>query len=160
VRGSNTPDSSSEDSVGALQPDGTTVRRRRSCIKRPSIGEIPKSVSWADEADWETQIFKYANAAKDAQLSGRKWEEIREIYLEQMSSLDSLQEQVSQGLANLLIESEHLERVEKTISQQREALRATFQDLEQKQSLFQSKVQEVLQGADHVLSKAGIKKDG
>lgn len=59
--------------------------------------------------------------------------------MEQMSSLDALQDQVTQGLTNLLIESGHLERVEKTISQQREALRATFQDLEQKQSLFQSK---------------------
>jgi hypothetical protein len=164
VRGSNPPDSSSEDSATAPQPDGATgehvVRRRRSCIKRASIGEITKSVSWADEPDWESRISRYTNAAKDAQRSGRKWEEIREIYLEQMSSLDSLQDQVSQGLANLLIESEHLERVEKTISQQREALRATFQDLEQKQSLFQSKVQEVLQEADHVLSIAGIKKDG
>ena len=75
VRGSNPPDSSSEESVGPPQRDGATgeyvVRRRRSCIKRPSIGEIPKTVSWADEADWESQIFKYTNAAKDAQLSGK-----------------------------------------------------------------------------------------
>ena len=110
---------------------------------------------------------------------GRKWEEIREIYLEQVTGLDTLHEQVVQGLDNLRIESEHLERVEKAIVQQREALRATFHSLEQKQSLLQSKgalddlhtyehlfipthaVQEALQEADHVLSIAGIiKRDG
>lgn len=71
--------------------------------------------------------------------TGRKWEAIREIYLEQVSGLDTLHDQVTQGIDNLRIESEHLERVEKAIVQQREALRATFQDLEQKQSLLQSK---------------------
>ena len=96
-----------------------------------------------------------------------------------MTGLDTLHEQVVQGLDNLRIESEHLERVEKAIVQQREALRATFHNLEQKQSLLQSKgalddlhtyehsfipthaVQEALQEADHVLSIAGIiKRDG
>ena len=88
VRGSNPPDSSSSgDSDTAPQPDGAiasgehVVRRRRSCIKRPSIGEIPKTVSWADEADWETQIFKYTNAAKDAQLSGKNILTVRNGFL-------------------------------------------------------------------------------
>lgn len=158
VLGSIPPASSSEESLNALHPGEHGIRRRRSCIKRTSIGDIPKTVSWADETEFENRLSIYANAAKDAQLSGRKWEEIREIYLEQMSSLDALQEQVSQGLTNLRLESEHLERVEKTISQQRDAMRATFQDLEQKQSLFKSKVQEALQEADHALSMTGIKK--
>ncbi|KIL70869.1 hypothetical protein M378DRAFT_175217 [Amanita muscaria Koide BX008] len=159
VLGSIPPASSSEESLNALHPGEHGIRRRRSCIKRTSIGDIPKTVSWADETEFENRLSIYANAAKDAQLSGgilfwsqfpilqpfliclpgRKWEEIREIYLEQMSSLDALQEQVSQGLTSLRLESEHLERVEKTISQQRDAMRATFQDLEQKQSLFKSK---------------------
>ncbi|KAM6498078.1 hypothetical protein JOM56_006026 [Amanita muscaria] len=158
VLGSIPPASSSEESLNALHPGEHGIRRRRSCIKRTSIGDIPKTVSWADETEFENRLSIYANAAKDAQLSGRKWEEIREIYLEQMSSLDALQEQVSQGLTSLRLESEHLERVEKTISQQRDAMRATFQDLEQKQSLFKSKVQEALQEADHALSMTGIKK--
>jgi len=59
--------------------------------------------------------------------------------LEQVTGLDALHDQVIQGIDNLRIESEHLERVEKAIVQQREALRSTFQNLEQKQSLLQSK---------------------
>ena len=56
-----------------------------------------------------------------------------------MTGLDTLHEQVVQSLDNLRIESEHLERVENAIVQQREALRATFHNLEQNQSLLQSK---------------------
>ena len=59
--------------------------------------------------------------------------------MEQVTGLDALHEQVVQGIDNLRIESEHLERVEKAIVQQRETLRSTFQNLEQKQSLLQSK---------------------
>ncbi|KAF8350096.1 hypothetical protein F5887DRAFT_1070316 [Amanita rubescens] len=139
-----TPASSSQESLAVVEPDPNAVlterqiSHRRSCIKRPSIGEIPKTVSWADEAELEIQLSKYADAAKEAQLSGRKWEEIREIYLEQVTGLDALHDQVVQGIDNLRIESEHLERVENAIVQQREALRSTFQNLEEKQSLLQS----------------------
>lgn len=201
VHGSISPASSSQESIALSEPDATaepTERRlthRRSCIKRSSVGA--KTVSWADDAELENQLSKYAEAAKDVQLPGqlffcypiiflktffligRKWEEIREIYLEQVTGLDTLHDQVVQSLDNLRIESEHLERVEKAIVQQREVLRATFLNLEQKQSLLQSKgalydlhtyeprfiptraVQEALQEADHVLSIAGIiKRDG
>ncbi|KAF8641165.1 hypothetical protein AX17_000800 [Amanita inopinata Kibby_2008] len=163
----NSPAPSSQDSADALGvadlavlPGSVEIRRRRSCIKRSSIGEIPKTVSWADEPEWEYRLSKYADAAKEAQSSDRKWEEIREIYLEQMSGLDALSEQVGQGLTNLRVESEQLEHVEKTIAQQRETLHAMFKDLEQKQSLFQAKVKEALQDADHILSIAGINRDG
>lgn len=71
-----TPASSSQESLAVVEPDTTAalterqISHRRSCIKRPSIGEIPKTVSWADEAELEIQLSKYADAAKEAQLSG------------------------------------------------------------------------------------------
>ncbi|KAF8632547.1 hypothetical protein AX15_001762 [Amanita polypyramis BW_CC] len=166
VRTGTRPDSSEPSLPSISHRDATVasmevgISHRRSCIKRSSIGDIHKTVSWADGSEWENQLSKYANAAKEAQSSGRKWEEIRGIYLEQVSGLDTLYSQVAQNLANLRLESEHLQRVEGYITQQREALRATFQSLEQKQSLLQSKVQEALQEADHVLSTAGIEKAG
>ncbi|PFH54438.1 hypothetical protein AMATHDRAFT_23 [Amanita thiersii Skay4041] len=184
--GTRSPTNSSENSAGENQPtkgaDGGQIRHRRSCIKRSSIDNITKTVSWADEPGWGNQLSKYTKAAKEAQSSGeylftpsavfcltqgpvwvlktgRKWEEIRLIYLDQMEGLDSLYEQVGQGLNNLRIESEQLQRVEKAIVEQRETLRTAFQDLEQKQTLFQAKVQEALQEADRVLSIAGLERD-
>ena len=71
-----TPASSSQESLAVVEPDPNApptehqISHRRSCIKRPSIGEIPKTVSWADEAELEIQLSKYADAAKEAQLSG------------------------------------------------------------------------------------------
>lgn len=68
--------------------------------------------------------------------SGRQWEEIREIYLEQISNLEALQLQVQDGLECLKSESEHLQHVDGTIRRQREKLRLTFNELERKQSAF------------------------
>lgn len=70
---------------------------------------------------------------------GRRWEEIREIYLEQISGLENLQSQVKEGLESLKTESEHLQRVDDTIRRQREQLRHTFDEFERKQSLFNEK---------------------
>ncbi|KAK2461944.1 hypothetical protein APHAL10511_006407 [Amanita phalloides] len=152
VKGSVSSASSSQESVAVAEPDKAAaasgepqLTRRRSCIKRSSIGDIPKTVSWADATEWESRCT---------------WQEIREIYLDQVSGLDALYEQVAQGLDNLRLESENLQRVEKVVVQQREALRTTFQNLEQKRSLLQSKVQEALQEADHVLSLVGVKMGG
>ncbi|GLB36117.1 hypothetical protein LshimejAT787_0304050 [Lyophyllum shimeji] len=134
------------------------VRRRPSCIKRSSTGDLAKRVSWADHHDLEGQVSKYASVAREAQASGRKWEEIRDIYLEQMSGLEILHQQVEQSLEHLRLESEHLERADETIRLQRELLRSTFQEFQRKQLRFQAKVQEALDDADVILSRNPTKK--
>ncbi|TFK41200.1 hypothetical protein BDQ12DRAFT_679064 [Crucibulum laeve] len=131
------------------------LRRRRSCIKRASIGDIAKTVSWADAQEWDQQVAKYASAAREAQSSG-KWEAVRALYVEQMSGLENLHSQVKEGLEHLRSETEHLLRVDKTVRRQRDALHNTFQDFEQKQVLLQEKVQEALQEAGDVLTRHGV----
>jgi hypothetical protein len=100
-------------------------------------------------------------------IQGRKWEEIRDIYVEQMAGLEILHQQVEESLEHLRSETEHLKRADETILRQREALRSTFQDFERKQTRFQLKgkglsnftfsfcspelVQEALEDADHIL---------
>ncbi|KAG5647952.1 hypothetical protein DXG03_006986 [Asterophora parasitica] len=115
------------------------LRRRPSCIKRTSTADFSKRVSWADNQDLETQVSKYASVAREAQASGAKWEEIRDIYIEQMSGLEGLHQQVEQSLEHLRSESEHLKRANETIALQREMLRSTFQEFERKQLRFQAK---------------------
>ncbi|KAF9535432.1 hypothetical protein CPB83DRAFT_841730 [Crepidotus variabilis] len=126
-----------------------TLGRRPSCIKRNS-SEI-KSVTWADD-DIDGQLSKYAVAAREAQESG-KWEEVRALYKDQISGLENLQAQVKEGLEHLRSETDHLQRIDETIRKQREALDASFQSFEQKQNLFQEKVQEALTQATDVLAK-------
>ncbi|KAF5385205.1 hypothetical protein D9615_001494 [Tricholomella constricta] len=158
------PDASTTSSEPPPEPSNPTekqptvlkgeLRRRPSCIKRSSTGDFSKRVSWADNQDLEVQVSKYASVAREAQASGRQWEEIRDIYMEQMSGLETLHQQVEQSLEHLRSESEQLKRADETIRLQRELLRSTFQNFERKQLRFQAKVQEALDDADHVLSLA------
>ncbi|KXN90065.1 hypothetical protein AN958_05070 [Leucoagaricus sp. SymC.cos] len=146
------------DETSSPNPDGT-VRRRRSCIKRGSVSELgAKTVSWADDQELDNQVSRYASAARDAQVSGRQWEEIREIYLEQISGLENLHLQVQEGLESLKTESENLQRVDDTIRRQREQLRTTFDEFERKQNLFNEKVKEALEQAEGVMSRHGLRK--
>ncbi|KAG6849511.1 hypothetical protein H0H93_007865 [Arthromyces matolae] len=112
------------------------VRRRPSCIKRSSTS---KRVSWADNQDLDTQVAKYTSVARETQASGLNWDEIRDTYVEQMSGLEALHQQVGDSLKHLRSESEHLKRAEETIRSQREMLRVTFEEFERKQLRFQSK---------------------
>lgn len=130
------------------------LRRRRSCIKRSSVGDIMKTVSWADDRDWGDHVSKFVAAAREAQASGqctyhlcqttnaychtgRKWEEIRSVYQDQLAGLDELHQQVDQTLERLRSETQHLQRVDDTIRRQRENLSATFGEFEQTQTQFQ-----------------------
>ncbi|KAF5356083.1 hypothetical protein D9756_003731 [Leucocoprinus leucothites] len=150
---------SSGDETSSPNPTGS-VTRRRSCIKRGSVSELgAKTVSWADDQELGNHLSRFASAAEDAQTSGRRWEEIREIYLEQISGLENLQLQVREGLENLKTESEHLQRVDDTIRRQREQLRSTFDEFERKQCLFNEKVKDALEQADDVMSRHGLRKN-
>ncbi|KDR84947.1 hypothetical protein GALMADRAFT_233423 [Galerina marginata CBS 339.88] len=144
-------------------PPESTLRpvlsRRPSCIKRNSMGEF-KTVSWADnnEQELDNQFSKYASAAREAQASG-KWEEVRVLYLEQIAGLENLHLQVKEGLEHLRSETDHLQRIDETIRRQRGTLDATFQEFEQKQALFQEKVQEALTEANDALNRQGLKRE-
>ncbi|KAF8898787.1 hypothetical protein BD779DRAFT_1666569 [Infundibulicybe gibba] len=128
-----------------------TLRRRRSCIKRSS-SDMVKTVSWADDRGLGDRLRDYTVAAQEVQSSGRKWEEIRAEYLEQMAGLESLHNQVEESLGRLRSETEHLQRVDESIRAQRETLNITFAEFEKKQMEFQSKVEVVLAEADKALS--------
>jgi len=131
------------------------LTRRRSCIKRTSTGDFTKTVSWADDHGLTEHLSKYASLARQAQLSGqlnrslvpslsplsflgRKWEDIRDIYLDQMNGLEALHQQVEQCMEHLRLESDNLKRADETIRGQREILRTTFEDFEKKQIHFQT----------------------
>ncbi|KAF9568429.1 hypothetical protein CPC08DRAFT_746260 [Agrocybe pediades] len=132
--------------------------RRPSCIKRNSMSEF-KTVSWADNNELlDSQFSKYASAAREAQASG-KFDEVRVLYLEQIAGLENLHLQVKEGLEHLRSETDHLQRIDETIRAQRGILDATFQEFEQKQALFQSKVQEALSEANEALTRQGLKRD-
>lgn len=45
------------------------VPRRRSCIKRNSLGDI-KRVSWAEDRDWADQISRYTEVVREVEVSG------------------------------------------------------------------------------------------
>ncbi|KAF9015125.1 hypothetical protein BDQ17DRAFT_1340520 [Cyathus striatus] len=135
-------------------PAQPQLRRRRSCIRRNSVDGVAKTVSWADDQEWDQQLSKYASTARAIQASG-KWDEVRVLYAEQMDGLESLHNQVRQGLEQLCSETKHLLNIEETIRGQRETLQTTFRDLEQKQGLLKEKVQEALNEASGVLANAG-----
>lgn len=68
-----------------------------------------------------------------------KFDEVRLLYLDQIAGLESLHNQVKEGLDHLREETEHLQRIDEVIRRQRGALDATFQELESKRVLFQEK---------------------
>jgi hypothetical protein len=47
-----------------------TLSRRTSCIKRNSVTDM-KTVSWADNHDFDAQLSQYESAAREAQASGQ-----------------------------------------------------------------------------------------
>lgn len=63
-----TPPETPPSQAGALTRPG--LSRRRSCIKRASLGDVAKTVSWADDQEWDQQFSKYTAAAREAQASG------------------------------------------------------------------------------------------
>ncbi|KAF6766072.1 hypothetical protein DFP72DRAFT_865491 [Ephemerocybe angulata] len=151
--GANTPDSNAVEgtAVGAGH-----LRRRRSCIKRSSMSDLVKRVSWSDAQDLDQQVSRYAAAAKHAQSSGT-WSEVRTLYLEQIYALNRLHEQVREGLDSIRVESDHLLRVEATIQRQRDSLEGTFKDFESKHTQFQEKVKEAISEATNNLTNVNLR---
>jgi len=61
------------------------------------------------------------------------------LYIDQIAGLENLHSQVKEGLEHLRSETDHLQRIDETIRRQRDALDTTFQEFEQKHSLFREK---------------------
>jgi hypothetical protein len=47
------------------------IRRRRSCIKQSSVGDLVKTVSWADDGGLAEQVSKYSSVVRDVHASGQ-----------------------------------------------------------------------------------------
>ena len=150
--GSTSPDSNPD----VTKADRPSLARQPSRIKKTSISELAKNVSWVDGQELDKQIARYAAAAKQAQSAGElqrshhffllefiivagTWNEVRKLYFEQLRGLHNLHEQVCEGLDQLRTETEHLQRVEESVRRQREMLKASFADFENKYSQFQGK---------------------
>ena len=56
----------------AAESSSRPLQRRPSCIKRNSLSEL-KTVSWADNQEWDSQLDNYAAAAREAQASGERY---------------------------------------------------------------------------------------
>ena len=63
------PDPQDQQPNAAESSSQPSLRRRPSCIKRNSLTEL-KTVSWADNPEWDSQVDSYAAAAREAQASG------------------------------------------------------------------------------------------
>ena len=78
-------------------------------------------------------------------LSKGKWEEVHNLYLEQVAGLENLHLQVKEGLVHLRSETEHLQKIDETIRRQRDVLTSTFSEFEHKHKVFQDKGRSDLQ---------------
>ena len=66
------PDAQDQQSNAAESSSRPSLQRRPSCIKRNSLTEF-KTVSWADNQEWDAQVDNYAAAAREAQASGERY---------------------------------------------------------------------------------------
>ena len=66
------PDSQDQQPNATESSSRPSLRRRPSCIKRNSLTEL-KTVSWADNQEWDAQVDNYAAAAREAQASGERY---------------------------------------------------------------------------------------
>ena len=66
------PDAQDQQPNAAESSSRHSLRRRPSCIKRNSLTEF-KTVSWADNQEWDSQVDNYAAAAREAQASGERY---------------------------------------------------------------------------------------
>jgi hypothetical protein len=66
------PDAQDQQSNAPESSSHPSLRRRPSCIKRNSLTEL-KTVSWADNQEWGSQVDSYAAAAREAQASGERY---------------------------------------------------------------------------------------
>lgn len=66
------PDAQNQQLNAADSSSRPSSQRPPSCIKRNSLSEF-KTVSWADNQEWDAQVDNYAAAAREAQASGERF---------------------------------------------------------------------------------------
>ncbi|KAF8642285.1 hypothetical protein AX16_009556 [Volvariella volvacea WC 439] len=134
-----------EDKVGEMP----TIRpRRRSCIKRSSISDLAKTVSWADNHELEEVL--------SSQTSDARWQEIRELCTQQMMGLQAFHSQVVQNLEQLRAEVAQLENIDTAIRTQRETMQQTITGLEETHATFEQKMCEVLKATNRMTLTPGV----
>jgi len=74
------PPDAQEQQCNAAESSSRSLQRRPSCIKRNSISEF-KTVSWADNQEWDTQVDNYAAAAREAQASGERSGPLPQVFV-------------------------------------------------------------------------------
>ncbi|ESK97919.1 hypothetical protein Moror_17201 [Moniliophthora roreri MCA 2997] len=150
-----------EDVVGPSTPPAPEVppnlRRRRSCIKRSNTGDSVKTVSWADDRELTDRVAKFTGAAKEVHSIEHEWEDIRQVYVHHMDKLEALESQVQESLARLQSETMHLQTVCESIRGQKESLQEVVMRFGEKHSDYRTKVRDVLQEADGLLSLYGVR---
>jgi DNA repair ATPase RecN len=101
---------------------------------------------------------RYQKATREVRDAGDEGEDMHITYAKQVAGLNALHKDVIQGLDQLRVQTETLQRVEDTIRSEQEKLRATCEQLEDKQSQYQATVLAALEETDHVLSLCGLKR--
>lgn len=105
-----------------------------------STSIVPRSSVNREASSFPAFIyFSVQSSESNLSIYTGKFEEVRQLYLDQIAGLENLHLQVKEGLEHLRSETDHLQRIDETIRKQRSALDATFQDFEQKQTLFREK---------------------
>jgi predicted nuclease with TOPRIM domain len=108
------------------------MARRRSILKRSSISDMTKTVSWADKEDLVAKIAKVSSITEETPEGSNKLESVRAAYDAQMDSLDAFQKSIEASLTQLRGEVAKLEDMESTLLEQKTILTETFLAFEKK----------------------------
>lgn len=111
------------------------LSRRRSILKRSSISEMVKTVSWADSGALAEQIAAGA-ISQEAAAGISQLEPVRVAYQEQMETLDFFEKTVLTSLEKLRLDVTRLEEVEATLGEQKLNLSGAFEAFEAKRIKF------------------------
>ncbi|KAH8835307.1 hypothetical protein DL96DRAFT_1702305 [Flagelloscypha sp. PMI_526] len=139
------PDSSSPEDTGQDKPSRPPMARRRSILKRSSISDMTKTVSWADKEDLVAKIAKVSSITEETPEGSNKLESVRAAYDAQMDSLDAFQKSIEASLAQLRGEVAKLEDMESTLLEQKTILTETFLAFEKKRLELHEQVRSALE---------------
>ncbi|KAK0208249.1 hypothetical protein DFS33DRAFT_426012 [Desarmillaria ectypa] len=97
--------------------------RRRSCIKRSSIGDSVKTVSWADDREW-TEHFPKRSVTPEPVIVEEPGSAWGENYDEHVSRLDILHRELTKSLEEIRADPAHFRVVDAIISDHKQRVTA------------------------------------
>ncbi|KAK0465066.1 uncharacterized protein EV420DRAFT_936488 [Desarmillaria tabescens] len=97
--------------------------RRRSCIKRSSVGESVKTVSWADDREW-TEHFPKRPVTPEPAIVEEPSSTWGENYDEHVSRLDMLHRELTKSLEEIRADPVHFRVVDAIISDHKQRVTA------------------------------------